>query len=125
MDGIDGLIFKAVHFFLLTFSLESRTFSHQKRGVAQSGRAPALGAGGRGFKSLRPDQYEQGVVSFNSQPFIFWRYAYVTCKKMGMHKKVPVHKTAQALSFLVAPQGFEPRYLEPKSSVLPLDEGAI
>ena len=26
---------------------------------------------------------------------------------------------------LVAPQGFEPRYLEPKSSVLPLDEGAI
>lgn len=25
MDGIDGLIFKPVHFFLLTFSLESRT----------------------------------------------------------------------------------------------------
>ena len=38
---------------------------------------------------------------------------------------MPVHTTAQALSFLVAPQGFEPRYLEPKSSVLPLDEGAI
>lgn len=38
---------------------------------------------------------------------------------------MPVHKIAQALSFLVAPQGFEPRYLEPKSSVLPLDEGAI
>ena len=81
-EGYNGLIFKAVHFFLLTFSLESRTFSHQKRGVAQSGRAPALGAGGRGFKSLRPDQYEQGVVSFNSQPFIFWRYAYVTSQKM-------------------------------------------
>ena len=30
-----------------------------------------------------------------------------------------------ALKKLVAPQGFEPRYLEPKSSVLPLDEGAI
>ena len=29
------------------------------------------------------------------------------------------------LKKLVAPQGFEPRYLEPKSSVLPLDEGAI
>ena len=26
------------------------------RGVAQPGSAPALGAGGRGFKSLRPDQ---------------------------------------------------------------------
>ena len=27
------------------------------RGIAQPGRAPALGAGGRGFESLRPDHY--------------------------------------------------------------------
>ena len=27
------------------------------RGMAQSGSAPALGAGSRGFKSLCPDQY--------------------------------------------------------------------
>src|SRR5207245_2781253 len=30
---------------------------HQSRGVAQPGSAPALGAGGRRFKSYRPDQY--------------------------------------------------------------------
>src|SRR5437899_10629549 len=29
---------------------------HQSRGVAQPGSAPALGAGGRRFKSSRPDQ---------------------------------------------------------------------
>src|SRR6184192_2698183 len=29
---------------------------HQSRGVAQPGSAPALGAGGRRFKSYRPDQ---------------------------------------------------------------------
>ena len=40
-------------------------------------------------------------------------------------KKCPCGLYARALSLLVAPQGFEPRYLEPKSSVLPLDEGAI
>ena len=28
------------------------------RGIAQSGSAPALGAGGRGFESLCPDQVE-------------------------------------------------------------------
>jgi hypothetical protein len=30
------------------------------RGVAQPGSAPALGAGGRGFKSRRPDHLEEG-----------------------------------------------------------------
>ena len=34
-------------------------------------------------------------------------------------------KTYGLLKNEIAPQGFEPRYLEPKSSVLPLDEGAI
>lgn len=34
-------------------------------------------------------------------------------------------KTCGLLKNEIAPQGFEPRYLEPKSSVLPLDEGAI
>ena len=29
------------------------------RGVAQSGSAPALGAGCREFESLRPDQYDK------------------------------------------------------------------
>ena len=33
------------------------TCSFKRRGVAQPGSAPALGAGCRGFKSLRPDQF--------------------------------------------------------------------
>jgi hypothetical protein len=32
------------------------TIRKQRRGVAQSGSASALGAEGRGFESLRPDQ---------------------------------------------------------------------
>jgi hypothetical protein len=32
------------------------------RGVAQLGSAPALGAGGRGFKSRLPDQSDQGFA---------------------------------------------------------------
>ena len=34
-----------------------RLYNRQSRGVAQPGSAPALGAGGRRFKSYRPDQY--------------------------------------------------------------------
>src|SRR5271167_2753600 len=33
------------------------------RGVAQPGRAPGSGPGGRRFKSSLPDQYFQGVIS--------------------------------------------------------------
>ena len=33
------------------------------RGIAQSGSAPALGAGCRGFKSLYPDQIQQALVA--------------------------------------------------------------
>ena len=42
-------------------------------------------------------------------------------------KAVSVAQLQQKLTTLkkIAPQGVEPRYLEPKSSVLPLDEGAI
>ena len=32
------------------------------RGVAQPGSVPALGAGGRGFKSRRPDHLYEGVT---------------------------------------------------------------
>ena len=41
-------------------SLES-VWTHFSRGVAQPGSAPALGAGGRRFKSYRPDQSIQFV----------------------------------------------------------------
>ena len=41
------------------------------RGVAQAGSAPALGAGSRGFKSLRPDPFQLlNGLSFKNQ-FIF------------------------------------------------------
>jgi hypothetical protein len=43
----------------------SRRFS---RGVAQSGSAPALGAGGREFESRRPDQPSHKGYSWLSQP---------------------------------------------------------
>ena len=33
------------------------------RGLAQSGSAPALGAGCRGFKSLIPDQFSAYVIA--------------------------------------------------------------
>ena len=33
-----------------------KTLVSLRRGIAQPGRAPALGAGGRGFESLCPDQ---------------------------------------------------------------------
>ena len=46
-------------------------------------------------------------------------------KKTKGRKCCSVAATIYDLKKLVAPQGFEPRYLEPKSSVLPLDEGAI
>ena len=41
--------------FLICYG-QIRYESYSVRGVAQSGSAPALGAGSRGFKSLRPDQ---------------------------------------------------------------------
>ena len=46
-------------------------------------------------------------------------------KKTKGRKCCSVVATIYDLKKLVAPQGVEPRYLEPKSSVLPLDEGAI
>jgi hypothetical protein len=36
----------------------------QSRGVAQPGSAPALGAGGRRFKSYRPDQFLKLIQRF-------------------------------------------------------------
>ena len=36
---------------------------NDRRGVAQPGSAPQWGCGGRGFKSLRPDQYIRSVSS--------------------------------------------------------------
>ncbi len=42
-----------------------------RRGVAQSGSAPALGAGGRKFESCLPDQTIQGVTAFAVSPFLF------------------------------------------------------
>jgi hypothetical protein len=40
-----------------------------RRGVAQSGSVPALGAGGRGFKSRRPDHEYQGAVIMSTASF--------------------------------------------------------
>ena len=31
----------------------------------------------------------------------------------------------QVIDFMAAPQGFEPRYADPESAVLPLNEGAV
>ena len=56
--------------------LETMIRGHQKnRGVAQSGSAPALGAGGRRFKSSRPDQQYQYVRPGIFPAFLFGRYA--------------------------------------------------
>ena len=40
------------------------TIRKQRRGVAQSGSASALGAEGRGFESLRPDQKNQPLKEY-------------------------------------------------------------
>jgi hypothetical protein len=39
------------------------TSKERDRGIAQSGSAPALGAGCRGFESLYPDQYKLRACS--------------------------------------------------------------
>src|ERR1019366_7126964 len=41
---------------------ENHCYNRGSRGVAQPGSAPALGAGGRRFKSSRPDQYLQPLA---------------------------------------------------------------
>ena len=46
------------------------------RGVAQPGSAPALGAGGRAFKSPRPDQQNQGLRSIEIEHLHFRQVAY-------------------------------------------------
>src|SRR5579859_5499783 len=40
---------------------DERCYNRCSRGVAQPGSAPALGAGGRAFKSPRPDQQNKAV----------------------------------------------------------------
>ena len=45
-------------------------YNFKSRGVAQSGSASALGAEGRGFESLRPDQQNKGV---SSKTPVSWR----------------------------------------------------
>jgi thiosulfate sulfurtransferase len=47
----------------LVYSKALKQFGY-KRGVAQPGRAPASGAGGREFKSLRPDHDKQRFMRF-------------------------------------------------------------
>src|SRR5664279_6069216 len=42
---------------------ENHCYNRSSRGVAQPGSAPALGAGGRWFKSSRPDQSFQADVA--------------------------------------------------------------
>jgi hypothetical protein len=44
-----------------------RCYNRCSRGVAQPGSAPALGAGGRAFKSPRPDQSLYSLVFFWTQ----------------------------------------------------------
>ena|ERR1041385_1109899 len=46
-------------------------------------------------------------------------------RKKGIRGKVSKPPQIQKLKrFLAAPQGFEPRYADPESAVLPLNEGA-
>ena len=45
-------------------------------------------------------------------------------KKAGIKREAPRCRTRQRIA-LAAPQGFEPRYADPESAVLPLNEGAV
>ncbi len=42
--------------------------NYQRRGVAQPGSAPALGAGCREFESLHPDQHLEDLTYLTSNP---------------------------------------------------------
>src|ERR1700704_1191046 len=65
----------------LTRKRYNRT-TRASRGVAQPGSAPALGAGGRAFKSPRPDQWNQSLTatsenrcSGNCSDLVFGQFA--------------------------------------------------
>jgi hypothetical protein len=54
------------------------TWRAKYRGIAQSGRAPALGAGSREFESLYPDQSKKETQKCVS-PFLFPLDNYINC----------------------------------------------
>ena len=58
------------------------------RGVAQPGSAPAWGAGGRVFESLRPDQRSQGPWSATIRAF-FMRVADPGCRLRACSPRAP------------------------------------
>ncbi len=52
------MIFRACQFGFALFVCRPVAEDKRKRGVAQSGSAPAWGAGGRGFESRQPDHFK-------------------------------------------------------------------
>src|SRR5947209_13163182 len=62
---------------------------HNSRGVAQPGSAPALGAGGRRFKSYRPDQFPfRHLRGFHSGPRFDGRRSNVTMVLITVRREV-------------------------------------
>ena len=71
----------------LRFPVNSRSFfnaspfqffsSFCRRGVAQLGSAPALGAGGRRFKSCRPDHFDLEYVCLFVKTSITWPFGHI------------------------------------------------
>ena len=52
---------------------------------------PALGAGGRRFKSSRPDHLKQGLSGFPLGPFLLWVTIWVTNEgEIGLNTFLPV-----------------------------------
>src|SRR5271166_529947 len=78
---------------------QSVIYNKNRRGVAQPGSAPALGAGGRRFKSSRPDQL---VLSFQfTVPDVDW-FTSETWVHLGPNIKRSTLSTARRCSSGIA-----------------------
>src|SRR5208337_1658769 len=77
-------------FFSLALRLAARFRSRgcrrqsERRGVAQPGRAPGSGPGGRRFKSSLPDQ------SFQYDIRTFWFFVYIRCRRIRYGGNTPL-----------------------------------
>ena len=72
------------------------------RGIAQPGRAPALGAGGRGFESLCPDQY----LSLGLRASLRWNFLDPGCRLQRMKmRREPARTAIAATTEKSAPRG--------------------
>ena len=83
-----------------------------------------LDAGFRGETEARSSRHSCGghpsALSYISED------VYIVCTRSRRKDSrfAFLDKTALLLEILAAPQGFEPRYADPESAVLPLNEGA-